>query len=186
MANVQDFKKSINDSSFTDEQIAIIWDFYVTKSISASASQKRKITDYGHKKIPFDKMMEIALITNDKLHAVMADRIPQTLANLDLQLSDKKPSINIDICRAAYIIPYQKEDNVLKPKISKPEAFLSHIRNAFAHGNTYFFDNGNVLLEDKKQKITTAMILLRQKTLLDWISLIDKDHKYYVVQKSNK
>ena len=38
---IQLYKKSINESAFSSEQIAMIWDFYVTKSIAASASQKR-------------------------------------------------------------------------------------------------------------------------------------------------
>ena len=53
---VQPYKKSINESSFSSEQIAMIWDFYVTKSIAASASQKRTPADYGKKTWPWKDM----------------------------------------------------------------------------------------------------------------------------------
>jgi hypothetical protein len=53
---IQPYKKSINESSFSSEQIAMIWDFYVTKSIAASASQKRTAKDYGLKSLPWKNM----------------------------------------------------------------------------------------------------------------------------------
>ena len=34
---IQNYKKSINESQFTLAQVAMIWDFYVTKSVAASA-----------------------------------------------------------------------------------------------------------------------------------------------------
>lgn len=179
--DVSMYKKSINESSFTLPQIAIIWDFYVTKSISKSAAQQRKITDYGHSKIPFDDMIKRAGI-NENIMGLMADKMPKTLKEMDLIVNTENTEIDIEECRAAYLIPYQiTDDEKPKPKESKAEAFFKHIRNSFAHGNTYFFDNGNVLLEDKNGSTTTAMFLLRQQTLLDWIALIDKNQKYYVL-----
>lgn len=41
------YKKSIRDSSFNDFEINIIWDFYVTHSLSNGSTLSRKITDYG-------------------------------------------------------------------------------------------------------------------------------------------
>lgn len=54
---VQSYKKSINQSGFTDDQIAIIWDFYVTKAIAESASQIRRASDYGLKELPWKDMI---------------------------------------------------------------------------------------------------------------------------------
>ena len=69
-----------------------------------------------------------------------------------------------------------------KGRVGEAESVLTHIRNSLAHGNTYFFENGNVLFEDKDMKgIITARIILKQQTLLDWISLIDKDQKFYIL-----
>lgn len=135
-------------------------------------------------------MMRVASVSDKSITGIMADRIPAALSSLDLQIMGEKGTfikIDIDKYIAAFIIPYQiSDDNEPKAKSGKPEAFFTHIRNSFAHGNTYFFDNGNVLLEDKNRSNITAMILIRQQTLLDWISLIDKDQKYYVLKDVSK
>lgn len=70
--------------------------------------------------------------------------------------------------------PQEEEDDETN---DQHEAMLSclfrHIRNSFAHNNTYFFENGNLLLIDfdSKNKVS-AMLLIRQQTLLDWRALI--------------
>lgn len=185
--NVLPYKKSINCAGFSDEQIAMIWDFYVTKAIAGSASQQRKVSDYGLSKIPYDEMLKIAEVPDGCCNALLADKMPETLRLNDLLIVGEKGvpvEIDIDIPRIAYLIPYQIIDNgkpQAKNNCGKAEALLTHIRNSFAHGNTYFFDNGNVLLEDKNGSTITAMCLLRQQTLLDWIQLIDKSQKYYVL-----
>ena len=51
--------------------------------------------------------------------------------------------------------------------------------------NYGFFDNQFVLFEDKDQKGTiTARIILAQQTLIDWISLIDSEQRFYVIQQT--
>lgn len=184
---VQDYKKSINESVFSANEISMIWDFYVTKSVAASASQKRTASNYGLKQLPFKEMVGIANILNENYHILMADKIPNTLVNSDLRICDEKGvpiPIDIDTPRFALIMGYTiSDDNAPTPKgdCSKPECLLTHIRNALAHGNTYFFENGKMLLEDKNNRITTAMILIKQRTLLDWIKLIDREEKYYQI-----
>lgn len=47
-------------------------------------------------------------------------------------------------------------------------------------GLRFFFDNGNVLFEDKDNRgMITARIILQQKTLLDWIYIIDINGIFY-------
>lgn len=182
---VQNYKRSINESSFSTEQISMIWDFYVTKSVASTASQKRTASDYDLKQFPFKKMLEAAAISDDNYHILMADRIPKTLEIAGLKICGDKGvpiPIEIETPRFALIMGYSISDNdEPKPRdnCSKPECLLTHIRNALAHGNTYFFENVNLLLEDKNKSNTTAMILIRQKTLLDWIKLIDHKEKFY-------
>lgn len=183
--NISGYKKSINESAFTLAQAAIVWDFYVTKSVADSAAQKRNIKkDYDIPKLPFEEMLSIAGITEDNCCSLLADKMPKTLEKLKLDISKEEDFTDIDTLRMAYLIPYQISDDE-KPKekqgSSKAVALFTHIRNAFAHGNTYYFDNGNVLLVDKKGATITAMILIHQKTLLDWIALIDKNQKFYVL-----
>lgn len=54
------YKKSINESDFTSEQITVVWEFYVTKALVDSAGQRRKIQeDYGQRYIPIKEMKKI-------------------------------------------------------------------------------------------------------------------------------
>ena len=39
---VQNYKCSINECHFSTDEIAMIWEFYVTKSIAKCAEQKKK------------------------------------------------------------------------------------------------------------------------------------------------
>ena len=185
---IQSYKMSINQTKFTHEQVAIIWDFYVTKSIAESASQKRRISDYGHSQFPWKEMLTKAGITSDNVRILLANSINKTLELYDLNITEGKGNgkhnraIEIDTPKIVCLTPYTIADGESpKGRVGEAESVLTHIRNSFAHGNTYFFENGNVLFEDKDMKgIITARIILKQQTLLDWITLIDKEQKFYV------
>lgn len=187
---IQPYKKSINQTSFTPEQISIIWDFYVTKSIAKSCSQKRKISDYGHNKFPWKEMLIVSEIQSKNVKILLANSINKTLKSFDLTTTESKSkgkqnkAIEIDVPKIVCLTPYTiSDEEPPKAKVGEAESVLTHIRNSFAHGNTYFFDNGNVLFEDMDTRgEITARIILRQHTLLDWISLIDKDRRYYVFE----
>ena len=67
--------------------------------------------------------------------------------------------IEIDILKIVCLTPFMVADETPpKAKIGDAESVLTHIRNAFAHGNTYFFDNENMMLEDKNNGTITARI----------------------------
>ena len=191
---VQNYKKSINQTLFTPEQVAIIWDFYVTKSIAESASQKRKITDYGYKQFPWKEMLAKAGISSDNVKILLANSINKTLEQYDLTITEGKgenkqnKAIEIDVLKIVCLTPYTISDEESpKGRVGEAESVLTQIRNSLAHGNTYFFENGNVLFEDKDMRgVITARIILKQQTLLDWISLIDKDQQYYVLHDVSK
>lgn len=185
---VQPYKKSINESSFSSEQIAMIWDFYVTKSVAASASQKRTPSDYGRKTLPWKEMCECAGLTKENTKILLANSINKTIEKMDLltetgSAKDKKYiAIDVDTPKICCLTPYTiSDEDPPKGKVGEAESVLTHIRNAFAHGNTYFFDNKYLLLEDKEQQKVTARIILAQQTLIDWISLIDKEQRYYII-----
>lgn len=177
------YKKSINESGFSNEHIRIIWDFYVTKSISESSAQKRKVRDFGITKLPYNEMLNLAGIEEKDVVALLADKMINILKDKDLLINNENNKIDIDKPRLAFLIPYQIidfEKPVARGNKGKAEILLAHIRNALAHGNTYFFDNGNVLLEDKKSNHNiTAMLLFPKQALLKWISLIDGKKRFY-------
>ena len=186
---IQPYKKSINESAFSSEQIAMIWDFYVTKSIAASASQKRTASDYGRKNLPWKEMCKIANLSAGNVKILFANSINKTLEALDLNITTGSGNnktevpIEINVPRIVCLTPYTiADEDAPKAKVGEAESVLTHIRNAFAHGNTYYFDNQFVLFEDKDQKGTiTARIVLAQQTLIDWITLIDSEQRFYII-----
>lgn len=184
------YKKSIYSIGLTREEEAIIWDFYVTKSVAASASQKRNVSEYGLKQLPYKEMIASAGIKEERVKILLANSINETLKNFGLDFgkigTPTEEEIDIDELRIVCQTPFSISDEESpKAKYSPAESLLTHIRNAFAHGNTYFFENQNVLLEDKDNRgAITARILLNVKTLLDWISLIDHEERFYCLHKS--
>ncbi len=186
---VQAYKKSINLSGYTDEQLAIIWDFYVTKAIAESASQRRFASDYGLKEIPWKEMLSIAGIDGKNVKILLANSINKTLRDFDLEIAEGKgndkhnKAIEIDVPKIVCLTPYSISDEEKpKPRVGEAESVLTHIRNSLAHGNTYFFDNGMFMFEDKDQRGTiTARMIMKRQTLLDWIRLIDISHSFYVL-----
>ena len=82
----------------------------------------------------------------------------------------------------------EDDEGNLSAQISDHEAgyrcLFRHIRNAFAHNNVFFFENGNILLKDyqrdgdkQKDKKVTAAILIEFDTLFEWIRLIETDQE---------
>ncbi len=187
----QSYKRSLRDSSFSHAQVSMIWDFYVTHSFAGGSGQGYSLEDYGwdlkkgkEKTLTTleEELMQMAEI--DKLCCVRSTTIKDTL--IACNLSGKH--ICIEHPRAVLMQNYSMtidENETMKfagggGAENRITCLFRHIRNSVAHGNTYFFDNSAILLEDKDgSKKITARILLKQKTLLDWISIIDKDKKHY-------
>lgn len=160
----------------------MIWDFYVTRSFASSASQKRKVGDFGIKSIPIDEMLKQAGFTEDHCRFMPCTTMTNTIKSLNFCLdgkakNDKKNEIELEDIETPRMCCLQQftvtEDGQITPGPSKAECLFTHIRNAMAHGNTFFFDNGNVLLEDKDKGKITAMILISVQSLVEWIRIID-------------
>lgn len=192
---IQPYKSSLSECGiFESSTVETIWDFYVSKSIASSSGQKRTATDYGLREIFYEGLMSIAEIPSNRNEMIMADSINAVLKEYDFVVERKgkqdagEPErvsleIEIDELRALSMQPYSISDrNKPVGKISKSECLLAHIRNSFAHANTYWLDNGNVLLEDKaggSSGKTTAMILINSQTLVRWIKAIDIEGRFY-------
>lgn len=76
---VSQYKKSIYDLGLPREQEAVLWDFYVTKSVADSASQKRTAADYGLKQYPIKEMLRVAGIEDADMKVLPASSINKTL-----------------------------------------------------------------------------------------------------------
>ena len=98
---VQNYQKSLNKTNFTPAQIAMIWDFYVTKSIASSAAQKRKVSDYGMSQLPWKEMLETAKVSNDNCKVLLANSMNKTLEKYNLVTTrgsgNNKENVAIDI-----------------------------------------------------------------------------------------
>ena len=186
---VQNFHKAIYSIGLPKLQEAAIWDFYVTHAIASSASQKRSAKDYGLSQLPWGEMKKVAGLRANDVKILLANSINETLKRYDLIVSEGKgerkvpKAIDIDALRIVCTTPYRiADENPPEAKIGEAESVLTHIRNSFAHGLTYFFDNGNVMFEDKDSSgQITARMILKGQTLLDWIGLIDKEKIYYIL-----
>ncbi len=170
------------------DEISEIWDFYVTKSVASSSSQRRTAANYGLKFIPFDTILTFSGVPDNRRDMLKADSIPGVLKEYDFEYfkkgTNEQVAIDIDSPRLVCIQPYSITDRgepVAKGD-GKGVTLLTHIRNSLAHGLTFFFDNGMMLLEDKaggSSGKTTAMMLLPQTALLDWLRAIDINAQFY-------
>lgn len=188
---VQNYHKSIYSIGLPKEQEAAIWDFYVTHAIASSASQRRSVADYSLTALPWKAMKETAGFESHNVKILLANSINNTLLMYDLETTEKvkdkkqNKAIEIDIPKLVCLTPFTiSDENPPKERVGEAESVLTHIRNSFAHGLTYFFDNNNVLFEDKNSKGTiTARMILKTQTLIDWIALIDQNQKYYTIHQ---
>lgn len=191
---IQNYKKSIHEVGLSSESEAVLWDFYVTKSIAGSASQRRTASDYGLKSLPWREMLRVAKVDSTNVKILLANSINKTLENYDLATTEgkgnekKRKAIEIDYPKIVCLTPFSVADeDPPKERVGAAESVLTHIRNSFAHGLTYYLPNGKVLLEDKDQRgVITARIILDLQTLSDWIYLIDKNQKYYILQNKEE
>lgn len=189
----REYKKSLKDSAFSHAQINMIWDFYVTHAISGGTGLERSIENYGWQKgdnkangyPAIEKALSESAGLDNNLCFIRAKTCKDTLAAMDLS----NDYICIEHPRAVMLRNYsiQVDENEKmnfaggQSSENNVVSLFRHIRNSLAHGNTYFFDNRYMLLEDKDGKTITAAILIKQQTLLDWIKVIDKDEKYYML-----
>ncbi|MEE0434919.1 MAG: hypothetical protein UDB11_05890 [Peptococcaceae bacterium] len=180
--------KTLQEIGFSKEQINLIWDFYVIHTLGGGSELSRKVTDYGWKTTTGKKEGYPALLRKlaesaniEKFCIIKVNKTNETLKKMNLS---PKGKICIEHPRAVMNQNYGiklNENEIIEfdHKESKVAALFRHIRNALAHGRIYCFENGNILLEDKDGRTATVEILIQKHALLDWIFVVDKDHKYY-------
>ena len=183
-----ELKRSLKDFSFTDAECRVIWDFYVSRSFATATGLAIDLSDYGwnNSQSKTDglpalerKLAEAAGI--ESFCIVRSKTIKDTLQQMGLS-QDRICTVHP---RAVMMQNFHVDiDENEKSKIvsdeSRIHSIFRHIRNSLAHGNTYFFPNEMCLLEDKESSTKiTAEILIPCKVLLTWVSIVDKEHRYY-------
>lgn len=185
--NISQFKRTIHCSGLNFDEVSIIWDFYVAHSFASACGQAITLEEYGWantvSKVNGLPKLEEELMSSsgvEKLCCIRSTSIKDTLSACDLSgtvICVEHPRI---VLQQLYELNYNENEEIhVSSKESRIIALFRHIRNALAHGNTYFFENGMVLLEDKESSKITAKILIKKQTLLDWIYIIDKNERFY-------
>lgn len=186
--DISGFKKSIENSTLSQDERLLVWDFYVTHNLAGGCEQQVSLKDYGwnaeKQKVISEienNLMKIALV--NKMCCIRSKTIKDTLGEMNLSglhICIEHPRI---VLMQKYSVTVDENENLKYAGggESRINCLFRHIRNSFAHSNTYFFENGNVLLEDKDNSTITARILINKQTLINWITYIDKDKKYYSI-----
>ena len=178
---------ALKESGFTGDQINILWDFYVSRSFAAATGNPISIESCGwhdtqSKTDGFPALeSELASAAGISAFCIIRNKtIKDTLSQMDL--ANDRICVSHPRAVLSQNFTYESDENEtvkIKSGESRINAIFRHIRNSFAHGNTYFFPNGNCLLIDKDGSKTTAAILIPKQALWDWISIVDRKKAYY-------
>lgn len=191
-AKLEKVGKSLMDSSLSSDEIALIWDFYVSHApVRKDADDKgnggglRYLGEYGwkgNKELTALERKMIMEATLGRIVIIKADELTETLASMNLGREE-------EICwnhpRAVVQQSFSvnvKENGECKinEKEKRMACFFLHIRNALAHNRIYYSPDGRmILLEDIDNKKITARILIPTIALINWIRVIDKDRIFY-------
>lgn len=178
------FQATLSSQTFFDASYKQIYDFYLTNSFAAETQQRVYLKEYGWEGTSKDKglkTLEDLLSANagiDEFCMIRSTTIKDTLIAMGLSGSH----ICVEHPRAVMLRDYsvkisENEEFTFDPnKESRINCLFRHIRNALAHGGTYFFDNGTMIIEDFNNKNTiSAEILIPQQSLIDWIGIVDRN-----------
>jgi hypothetical protein len=177
-------------SLFEDKaKIALIWDFYVTHAPNIQKGKadegQSNLRDFDYYGWRGNKLLELEnelcrVGGFSMMPMIKSNSIKKTLAACDLD------TIGCTYCPRMVLQQKHKaqsdEEEIvsLKSSETRMQCLFRHIRNALAHGGTHSYPNGTILLVDKDAKgASTAKIMLRKDTLIDWIWVIDKDGRSY-------
>lgn len=191
-------ESSLTETSLKDDEICTIFDFYVShapilKSGAEKEKQKKKnfglryLGEYGWAKNNELSKLERILLENSGMHNIIIKRsstIEQTLHNMDLEGDICLSAPRSVIMQNIKITLEESGEVKVAQQESRMVCFFRHIRNSLAHNRMYYFEKFDmILLEDADEKEITARILIKAHTLFDWISVIDKEHKFYFKDK---
>lgn len=177
-------KESIIQSTLTTDEINAVFDFYVLHApILRSGSDKtadfgmKSFGEYGWYGNRGLSELERNLLKSGDVHRfvmIRADSIDETLENMGLKddICIKHPRA---VMQQNFKVTVKENGEVkLEERETRMQCLFRHIRNSIAHNRTYLFENGEmILLEDADtDKKVTARILIKVKTLVDWIQII--------------
>lgn len=187
---LEDVGKSLMDSSLSSDEIALVWDFYVShapirKDAKENGGGLRYLGEYGWKGSGLTTLeREILRESNlGRIVVIKADELTQTLIAMNLE-PEKEICCKHPRAVVQQLFSVKVRENgecCIDEKENRMVCFFRHIRNALAHNRIYYpSDEKMILLEDMNDnhKIT-ARILMPTIALVNWIRIIDKNQKFY-------
>ncbi len=184
------YKKNLSDPNsniYTPEQFKTIIDYYVSKApvLKNNANNSdfglRSLANIGWRGSSALGKLEKELIRVAALTLVFlrSDSIDNTINSMNL---DSK----ICCVHARGVLKQgfklnAKENGEIKVSNSETrmECLFRHIRNSLAHGRTYIFNNGFIMLEDADESgVMSARLLIKAQSLIDWMEIIDNPDKF--------
>lgn len=184
------YKKNLSDSNagvYTPEEFKSVIDYYVSKApvLKSGATGDgfglRSLATIGWKGNGGLGKLESELLkaSGITLIFIRSDSISNTIKSMDL---DSK--VCCEHPRAVLKQGFKlkaKENGQIEVTNSETrmECLFRHIRNSLAHGRTYVFNNEMIMLEDLDENGTlSARIMIKAKTLIDWMNIIDNPRNY--------
>ena len=170
---VLEYKCSLVDSDFSKEEIIQLFEFkwlqkdkkIATRSLF-SEIQKTLDCEMVFASYLSDEIIHEIGLQKDEILSIYKPDVPR----IALALNFNNPSTRVN-GKMELEITVKKCETML-------QCFFRHIRNAIAHDNTYFLQNGMLLLLDyDKQSKITAFMLIRKMDLFKIIHLVERKEK---------
>ena len=178
--------KALITSCYEPNELKEIFRFYVleapilNQNKTSEAAGPRSLKELGWSGTQQLNKLEHLLLASSGLgtFAIMKSKsITETLKtmNLDDTICIEHP--RCVICKPPKDLYYNEDGSLFENQKNenRMQCLFRHIRNGIAHSLTYAFENEMILLEDRSddRDCITAKILIHQKTLLDWIQIVE-------------
>lgn len=175
---VEQYRCAVTDfECYTRNQARSVIDFFLLKAMVPTCSLGGSLADCGWKGAKLGtlekEVKKVLGIGNDDFIIARTETFPATVKRLGFSKGEKTC---IECPRAIMTLEYTVVEGSLRARKNKTRmgAFLNHIRNSIAHGNTFLFPNGNILLIDKnRNNDITGCMLIPAGGLLKIIDLIN-------------
>lgn len=189
---VLEYKCSLVDSDFSKEEIIQLFEFYLQHPLSDEEIQKEKLTK--HKWLQKDKKIATRSLFSEIQKTLDCEMVfasylsDEIIHEIGLQKDEILSIYKPDVPRIALALNFNNPSTRVNGKMELEitvkkcetmlQCFFRHIRNAIAHNNTYFLQNGMLLLLDyDKQSKITAFMLIRKMDLFKIIHLVERKEK---------
>ena len=196
--NMNAGKSSFEKLPYTDEELRKILDFYLFHAPVRKDSKEdgdgfelRYLGDYGWAASAELNRLEREMLKSSgitRFVLVKADTITEILDDMNLvgDMCVAHPRAVFNQLHKLTVTEYGEMKNSSGEK--RLVCIFRHIRNSLAHNRVYLYDGDMIMLEDAADdgKNVTARLLMKSKTLIDWIYIVDKDNKYYYKPESEE